>query len=96
MLGLNDVHIAHTRPPDVGKGRAGHEKGDGRYVLSRRPDYIMFGSSRGGRFPLFRSDREIYRSRKFRRRYRHESHPLPDGGTLHVYRHRKSQSLHLD
>ena len=34
MLGLNDAHIGHTSTADLGKGRAGHEKGDGKYVLS--------------------------------------------------------------
>jgi hypothetical protein len=47
MLGLNDLQIA--RSPGVwleqpGLGRAGHEKGDGRYVLSRQPDYILLGN----------------------------------------------------
>ena len=44
MLGLNDVHIAHTQNPTLGKDRAGHEKGDGKYVLSRSPDYILLGN----------------------------------------------------
>lgn len=44
MLGLNDRHIAHTEAGKVGFPRAGHMKGDGRYVLSRRPDYILMGN----------------------------------------------------
>jgi arabinofuranosyltransferase len=44
MLGLNDLHIAHSDNRDLGKGRAGHEKGDGKYVLSRSPDYILMGN----------------------------------------------------
>ena len=44
MLGLNDAHIGHTSTADLGKGRAGHEKGDGKYVLSRSPDYILMGN----------------------------------------------------
>ncbi len=44
MLGLNDEHIAH-KPIDVmGYGKAGHEKGDGAYVLSRKPDLILIGN----------------------------------------------------
>ena len=46
MLGLNDAHIGHTSTADLGKGRAGHEKGDGKYVLSRSPDYILMGNVR--------------------------------------------------
>lgn len=41
-LGLNDSTIAHRRMPRMGRGGAGHEKGDGRYVLSRQPDVVMF------------------------------------------------------
>lgn len=45
MLGLDDRHIAAS--PDVYDGpdaRAGHAKGDGAYVLSREPDYILLGN----------------------------------------------------
>ena len=41
LLGLNDVHIAHVDVPDMGEGKAGHEKRDPAYVLSRNPDYIL-------------------------------------------------------
>lgn len=44
MLGLNDVHIAHQREETMGLQKAGHEKGDGAYVLSRRPDLILIGN----------------------------------------------------
>ena len=47
MLGLNDAHIARTEVPNMGKGRAGHEKGDGEYVLSRAPDVVMLSSAKG-------------------------------------------------
>jgi hypothetical protein len=40
MFGLNDLHIAHTVMPDMGTGKAGHEKRDVDYVLSRRPTYV--------------------------------------------------------
>ena len=46
MLGITDAHIARTTPPDLGKGQAGHEKGDGRYILDRRPDVILLGNVR--------------------------------------------------
>lgn len=42
MLGLNDVHIAHA-PLVLGHLAPGHEKHDGRYVLSRRPDVVLVG-----------------------------------------------------
>ncbi|MBC7265287.1 MAG: hypothetical protein H5T64_13170 [Chloroflexi bacterium] len=59
MLGLNDVHIAHRQVP-VGARLAGHEKGDGAYVLARRPDYILFCGSVGLDTPCFRSDQELF------------------------------------
>lgn len=42
MWGLNDLHIAHRRMPDMGRVHAaGHEKHDYAYVLARNPDYIL-------------------------------------------------------
>lgn len=45
MLGLTDKHIAHVRMP-TGVGWAGHEKRDGKYVLSRRPTFLLLGNVR--------------------------------------------------
>jgi arabinofuranosyltransferase len=42
MLGLTDRHIATHPPPGFGSGFLGHELGDGKYVLSRKPDLIAF------------------------------------------------------
>jgi hypothetical protein len=42
MLGLNDHHLARQRPADFGEGKLAHELGDGAYVLSRRPDLIIY------------------------------------------------------
>ena len=44
MLGLNDAHIAHETIGTMGTRRAGHEKGDGAYVLSRKPELILIGN----------------------------------------------------
>ncbi len=60
MLGLNDLQIAHRAIPDMGVGLAGHEKGDGKYVLGRKPAIVQFHSSLGRLEPSFRSDRELY------------------------------------
>jgi hypothetical protein len=44
LLGLNDVVIAHTEIPDMGRGIAGHEKYNVDYVLERvRPEIIVLG-----------------------------------------------------
>jgi hypothetical protein len=50
MLGLNDPVIARRKniPKDGSWTHLiGHLKGDGSYVLSRRPDYIILGPSQG-------------------------------------------------
>ncbi len=45
ILGLNDLHIAHTSVPTMGQGVAGSEKTDTTYVLGRRPAYIPANSA---------------------------------------------------
>lgn len=66
MLGLNDRHIARRviNPGDIRlpwQSIPGHAKGDGRYVLDRRPDYIITGPAEGAlaERPWFLSDLEI-------------------------------------
>jgi hypothetical protein len=41
MLGLNDREIAKLPLESMGEGSMGHEKGSGRVVLGRRPDFIL-------------------------------------------------------
>ena len=86
MLGLNDAHIAHREMPHMGVGKAGHEKADGAYVLSRRPALILLGAARGRRSPVFRSGRELTKLPEFGRDYRFERYRLPSGAVLAVYR----------
>jgi hypothetical protein len=49
MMGLTDKHIGHVKIAAMGSGAAGHEKGDGQYVLERKPDIILF--DKGHLFP---------------------------------------------
>ena len=42
MLGVNDRYIARLDTP-LGRGPAGHEKHDGGYVISRKPEIIWLG-----------------------------------------------------
>jgi len=42
MLGVNDRYIAHLDLP-LGRVAPGHEKHDGGYVLSRKPEFIWLG-----------------------------------------------------
>jgi hypothetical protein len=41
MFGMNDEYIAHGSNPNLGLGVAGHEKFDLKYVLARRPRYLV-------------------------------------------------------
>jgi arabinofuranosyltransferase len=60
MLGLNDHHIARrpvVQDPTLPWSHLpGHQKGDGSYVLDRKPDFIIIGGSQGSRKPAFISD----------------------------------------
>ena len=69
MLGLTDAHIASAAVENFGAGPAGHEKGDGGYVLQRRPDFIVFGNFEGSKTPIYRSDHQIFESAAFRSGY---------------------------
>lgn len=68
MLGLNEPEIAHRGRRDP-KLRFGHQLGDGRYVLSRRPHVILFGAGRNRHPTGFVSDREIATSPVFAAEY---------------------------
>jgi arabinofuranosyltransferase len=95
MLGLNDVHIAHTDNMDLGKGRAGHEKGDGKYVLSRSPDYILMGNVAVLPYPLDKdlmakklvrkSEHEIWAEPSFHERYELVCIRLSDTGVFRYF-----------
>lgn len=91
MLGLNDAHIGHMAVTDMGGGRAGHEKGDGAYVLSRRPAYILLGNVAVLPFPVSdsammekklirRSEQEIWATPAFHRDYERVVVRLADHG----------------
>jgi hypothetical protein len=69
MLGLNDRYIAEHPPADIGQGFIGHELGDGRYVLSRKPDLIAFWTPNGDDRPHWRSGYEMVAQPDFRRLY---------------------------
>lgn len=64
MFGMADAYIAHHPPPDMGRGPLGHELGDGAYVLSRKPDLIVFCDLGlfGVVVPCSRSERQIVES----------------------------------
>jgi hypothetical protein len=75
MLGLNDVHIAKRQIDSLRLNNQyvpGHAKGDGAYVLSREPDYIILGPAKGIsiRVPWFLSDLEMQSDPRFHENYR--------------------------
>jgi arabinofuranosyltransferase len=84
MLGLNDGHIARhgNKEPEF---LPGHQAGDGEYVLSREPDYIMLA---GGVNPPYKfvSVREIARSPEFQKNYHHVKITLEDGSTFSMFK----------
>jgi len=98
MLGLTDKHIA--RAPDTGQngrgsGRAGHEKGDGAYVLSRAPDYILMGNvavlpvpldeGSMGKKLVLKSEHELWALPAFHARYELVSVRLADEGLFQYF-----------
>jgi arabinofuranosyltransferase len=98
MLGLTDKHIARAQGVYqegwVG-GRAGHEKGDGAYVLSRAPDYILMGNVAVFREPLdeqamwkklvLKSEHELWDLPEFHRRYELVSVRLSNEGLFQYF-----------
>lgn len=76
MLGINDKVISR-RKIDSPKAKlqyiTGHSKGDGKYVLSQKPDYIILGSSLGTKKEaLFLSDFELLHSHEFFENYEYK------------------------
>lgn len=76
MLALNDKHTARLdlsedeRLKNWARLTIGHLKTDGVYVLSRKPDYIMFGEAWGDEKPRFMSDVTIAEQSDFQTNYR--------------------------
>ncbi|MEN8161330.1 MAG: hypothetical protein ABFS41_14770 [Myxococcota bacterium] len=82
MLGLTDRHIAKNPPKTLGEGMLAHELGDGRYVLDREPDLVVFNTPIGGARPNWRSGRQMLRDPRFRRDYRLVTFAMGEGGKL--------------
>lgn len=78
MLGLNDKQIARRTTPDYDLLKTkvpGHHKGDGAYVLRRKPDFIIMGPPEGTTIdlPWYASDYEMSQQREiFNQMYRKE------------------------
>jgi hypothetical protein len=102
MWGINDREIGRRRMTGMGRGPAGHEKGDGALVLGRRPDVILFTEARFSRAPvpeqavplgyLYVSERELLDLAGFHRLYRWRSVRLPDR-FMNFYQRQDSEEL---
>jgi len=105
MLGLNDVHIAHFGHGGRTWSRAGHDKGDGKYVLSRSPDFILLGNvavlpraltEEDMSHKLVRtSEDEIWADPEFHRQYELVSVKLNDSGVFQYFTFYKKKSVTL-
>lgn len=96
MLGLNDRHIAASSGVyDGPDARAGHEKGDGAYVLSRAPDVILLGNVAVLPEPIdddamearlvMKSEHELWANPLFHARYERVSVRLADSGPFQYF-----------
>jgi arabinofuranosyltransferase len=70
MMGLNDYHIARQRPPEFGRRALGHELGDGKYVLDREPDLVLWSIPTGSNWPVSPSAVQMAQDPRFARNYR--------------------------
>jgi hypothetical protein len=85
MLGLNDRVIATIHPADFGTGFVGHELGNGRYILSRKPDLIVFHNSNGDIEPIWRGGREMKSSPEFAQYYQLVTFETPTHVTSNMW-----------
>ncbi|MGH7150360.1 MAG: hypothetical protein ACREIU_06670, partial [Planctomycetota bacterium] len=96
MLGLTDRHIAR-RPASSMPGLKGHQKFDGAYVLSRRPDVVILANTitippgdPDGEIRPLPWERDIWEDPAFGRDYERVVFPVPGGFPLVCFRRRDS------
>lgn len=95
MLGLTDAHIARSPVAFHEQRRPGHERADGRYVLSRRPDFILLGNVAVLPRPLgdedfpakltLAAERQIWDEADFHRDYERQTVRLADQGPFQYF-----------
>ncbi len=79
-------HVAFTH------GYAGHEKTDGPYIVSRRPDYILIGNvditerPRQGLIPPLNREVDLVLDKNFQREYEQIWLPVAEGKVLNLFR----------
>jgi hypothetical protein len=100
VLGLNDKHIARTPIEGPLSDAFGHEKGDGAYVLSRKPTYMIplpVLTPRPNRSPagFEKSFNQIFRLPEFQRDYEFDSVQVGEGQYLNYYRRKSPSEIQL-
>jgi len=91
FYGIIDGVIAH-RDVAFDQGYAGHEKHDGLYIVSRRPDYLLIGNvditdgPRNGLVPPHVREVDIVLNKDFQRDYEQIYLPVGDGKFLNMFR----------
>ena len=76
------------------QGYAGHEKHDGDYIVSLRPDYILIGNvditdqPRQGLIPPHVRELDIVRNKSFQQEYEQIYLPTAGGKYLNMFRHK--------
>jgi hypothetical protein len=95
-LGLNDRHIARVPVKDPARLGFGHERGDGAYILGKKPTYLVptpLRSMVSGPAPWWawvdESFVEIFASDTFERDYQFEEVELPGGGYFKFYERKR-------
>jgi arabinofuranosyltransferase len=102
MVGLTDRTIARTPVAELGSGWAGHEKHNGPYVLSRRPEILLLGNVYvdanptlpPGVFPPFgvpairAREQDVVSAPSFAGDYELRSLQVAPGGFLHYFARR--------
>jgi arabinofuranosyltransferase len=91
FYGIIEPHIAH-QDVDFAFGYPGHEKHDGAYIVSRRPDYILIGNvditprPRTTLIPPHVREVDIVRNKQFQAEYEQISLRVAGGRYLNLFR----------
>jgi hypothetical protein len=91
VLGLTDKHIARLSMPKKRSDAFGHEKGDGAYILSKQPTYmiplpVLTPRPNPGQAGFERSFVEIFNMPEFRRDYEFQNVRLENGLFFNYYK----------
>ena len=69
MLGLNDYYLPRHKPKNFGYEWIAHELSDANYIMSQKPDIVIYNMSRLGRSAVLRAEIELYNHKDFKKLY---------------------------